>query len=242
MKSVICFAGKLALTIALFLPLGAEEQAITRQQADQILDELRQIRALLQKQGDGSQPEQRPRVKMDLTGAPLLGSEDAPITLVEFADLQCLFCRKFHTTAFQELKKNYIDTGRLRFYSRDLPLEAMHPDAQRAAQAARCAGDQGRFWELRDTMAVNPDKLGLDKLLLYAKHLNLDVDRIRDCVEKQKYKEAVQKDLSDAERIGAQGTPSFVLGRSSPEGVDGELMVGAVPYAEFDRRLKEILH
>src|ERR1017187_2441884 len=137
-----------ALPLALLLPLGAQDQGITRQQADEILNELRQIRQLLEKQNPKAaapQPQEITRAKLNLEGFAMLGSKDAPITMVEFTDYQCPFCQRFHLSTFSDLKKNYIDTGKVRFYSRDMPLD-FHPNALRAAQAARCGGEQGQFW------------------------------------------------------------------------------------------------
>ena len=170
----------------------------------------------------------------------MLGSKDAPVTLVEFTDYQCPFCRQFHVTVFSELKKNYIDTGKVRFYSRDLPLDQIHPNAIRAAQAARCAAEQGQYWTLRDLMGANPDKLDLDNLVLEAGSLKMDTLAFRGCIESQKYKDAVQTDLLEALKIGAEATPTFVLGKSTAQGVDGELMVGAQPYAEFVKAISKL--
>jgi protein-disulfide isomerase len=167
MKQFYRYARWAALPLALLLPLGAQdtnqdnkksaEEGITREQANQILEELRQIRQLLEKQAD-NKPGQPAAAKahLHLEGAPMLGSKDAPVTMVEFTDYQCPFCQRFHMQVYSLLKKDFIDTGKVRFYSRDLPIESLHPNAIRAAQAARCAGDQGQFWQLRDVMATHP--------------------------------------------------------------------------------------
>jgi len=246
MKKFLRFAGFAALPLALLLPLGApgatKDQGITREQADEILKELRQIRQLLEKQqaqAPQAQGEQVVKAKVNLEGFAMLGSKEAPLTIVEFTDYQCPFCQRFHTTAFPELKKNYIDTGKVRFYSRDMPLD-FHPDAMRAAEAARCASDQGQFWRLRDVMGANPNKLDMDSLVADVTNLKMDVKAFRACVESEKYKSAVQTDVMEAMKIGANGTPTFVVGKSTPDGVDGELMVGAQPYPMFDQKLQEL--
>jgi protein-disulfide isomerase len=246
MKKFLRYAKLAALPLALLLPLGAQDAAkdagITRQQADQILNELRQIRQLLERQqaqAPRPQEEQATRAKLNLAGFAMLGSKEAPLTIVEFTDYQCPFCQRFHTTAFPDLKKNYIDTGKVRFYSRDLPLD-FHSNAMRAAQAARCASDQGQFWQLRDVMGANPNKLDMDSLVADAADLKMDVPAFRACVESEKYKNAVQTDVLEAMKIGASGTPTFVVGKSTPDGVDGDLVVGAQPYAMFDQKLKEL--
>jgi protein-disulfide isomerase len=233
----------LALPLAA-VALSAQDPGITRQQADEILNELRQIRQLLEKQGGKvpAQPqEQAPvRAKLSLEGVPMLGSKNAPVTMVEYTDYECPFCQRFHVTVFGELKKNYIDTGKVRFYSRDMPLD-FHANAMRAALAARCANEQGQFWTLREIMSANPQRLQMESLLENAKTLKMDVNAFRSCVESDKYKNAVQTDVMEAMKIGASGTPSFIVGRSTPEGVDGELVVGALPYPVFDAKLKELL-
>jgi protein-disulfide isomerase len=246
MKKFLRYASFAALPLALLLPLGAQDaakdQGITRQQADQILNELRQIRQLLEKQQAQAarpQEEQATRAKLNLAGFAMLGSKEAPLTIVEFTDYQCPFCQRFHTTAFPDLKKNYIDTGKVRFYSRDLPLD-FHSNAMRAAQAARCASDQGQFWQLHDVMGANPNQLDMDNLVVDAANLKMDVNAFRACVESEKYKNAVQTDVLEAMKIGASGTPTFVIGKSTPDGVDGELVVGAQPYPMFDQKLKEL--
>jgi len=219
---------------------ATQDPGITRQQAEQILQELRQIRQLLERQQQ-QQPAGPPaKIKMNLEGAPMLGNKNAPLTMVEFTDYQCPFCQQFHTQTFGELKKNYIDTGKVRFYARDLPLDSMHPNAMRAAEAGRCANDQGQFWKLRDVMGNHPDKLDLESLLADAEFLKLDVTAFRVCVVQEKYKNEIQADLMEAMRIGADGTPAFVLGKSTAEGVDGDLLVGAQPYNMFDLKLRSL--
>ena len=243
MKQSFRYAKWLALPLALLLPLGAAEPGITRKQADQILDELKQIRQLLEKQAAAprEQPagEQITKAKVSTEGAYAIGSKDAPLTMVEFTDFQCPFCQRFHVSTFADLKKNYIDTGKLRFVSRDLPLD-FHPNAMQAANAGRCAGEQGQFWAMRDRMNSNPDKLDINNLVSYAQDLKLNVAAFRGCVESQKYKDAIQADANTAQQIGANGTPSFVLGKTTADGVDGELIIGAMPYQVFDQKLKDL--
>ena len=234
-----------SMVAAMALPLAAQisvpkDEGITRQQADEIIDELKQIRQLLEQQQAKSDaaPEETPkRAKLSLQGAPMIGDKNAPLTMVEFTDYECPFCNQFYSATFPELKKNYIDTGKMRFYSRDLPLD-FHPDSMRAAQAGRCAAEQGQFWKMRDLMAASPDKLDMDSLVADAGNLKLDVKAFRACVESEKTKDAVQADVLDAVNIGADGTPTFVVGKSTADGVDGTMIVGALPYETFDRALK----
>jgi len=224
------------------LPLAAQDKTITREQADEIIKELRQIRQLLEKQQAkpaGPQEEQPTRAKIpDLSAVSMLGNKDAPITIVEYTDYQCPFCQRFHLSAYPEIKKNYIDTGKARFYSKDLPLD-FHPNAMRAAQAAHCAGEQGKFWQLRDVMGSNPDKLDMGHIMGFAAELKLDTQKMQECINSEKYKARVESDVSEAMKLGANGTPAFIIGKSSGDGVDGELVVGAMPYSMFDQKLRD---
>jgi protein-disulfide isomerase len=243
MKKFLAFA-----TLFAALPLAAQpagdQGGLTRQQGDEILKELRQIRQLLERQQakPGAQPQEEVPTKAkisDLSKVSMLGSKQAPLTIVEFTDYQCPFCQRFHVTAFPELKKAYIDTGKVRFYSKDMPLD-FHPNAMRAAMAARCAGEQGKFWELRDTMGANPNSLDIEHIVNFAANLKLDTGVLRGCIDAGKYKDIVQNDVLEAMKIGANGTPTFIVGKSVGEGVDGELVVGAMPFQMFDSKLKEL--
>jgi protein-disulfide isomerase len=181
------------------------------------------------------------RVEMNLDNAPILGSPDAPITIVEFDDFQCPICHGFFVTVFGELKRNYIDTGKVRFYHRDLPIDTVHPNAMRAALAGRCANEQGKFWPLHDLMNANPEQLDLPHILAFAQTAGLDPSLLRRCITSGKYTKAIQHDVQEAAKLGAAGTPVFVIGKSTPKGVTGEMLMGARTYAEFDRRLRTLL-
>jgi protein-disulfide isomerase len=242
MKKFLVYA-----TLCAALPLAAQvandQGPLTRQQGDQILQELRQIRQLLERQqAKPAAPQEEAPTKAkiaDLSAVPMLGSKTAPLTIVEYTDYQCPFCQRFHTTAFNDLKKAYIDTGKVRFFSKDMPLD-FHSNAMRAAMAARCAGEQGKFWELRDTMGANPNSLDIEHIVGFAADLKLNTAALRACIDSGKYKEPVQNDVLEAMRIGANGTPTFIVGKSVANGVDGELLVGAMPFQMFDLKLKEL--
>jgi protein-disulfide isomerase len=223
-------------------------EGITKDQADAILSELRQIRQLLEKeQGAGSQaagtPVLEPAQKVNLTlskGMYSLGRDDAPLTLIEFADYQCPFCGRFHSDTFADLKKNYIDTGKVRFVSRDLPL-SFHPNALNAAEGARCAGEQGKFWEMRDKLIANAEDLSKPAILKYAQALSLDMGKFSPCLEKEAHKDEIQKDLDDASSAQISGTPTFVLGKTSNDNFSGTVIAGAQPYSVFQVAIQNML-
>lgn len=216
---------------------------ITHEQADQILQELRQIHQLLAN-GAGAQRAQQTapaaqKGKLNISGLPVLGRSDAPLTMIEISDYQCPFCRAFHKGTFETLKKDWIDTGKLRFISWDMPLE-FHSNAARAAQAARCAGQQNKFWEFRSLLIANADKLGPDDIPGYAAQVpQLDVERFKACVASDQFSAAVKRSVADANGQGISGTPTFVIGKTQGDVVDGVILVGAKPITEFENLLKD---
>ena len=237
----------LVLIAALAAPIvtpADDDFPLTRQQGDDILRELQQIRILLQHNPDGGGGTRTPapsfrNISLTLEKARFLGSASAPLTIVEVTDLQCPYCQRFHLTAFNDLKQKYIDTGIARFYSRDLPLD-IDRNALRAAQASRCAGDQGLFWEMRNLLQSNPEKLELDNLNQYAGDLKLDRDKFQLCVSTERHRIDVEADIAQAKQIGVEATPTFVIGTSTPDGVTGQLLMGALPFDDFAQRLDEL--
>ena len=242
-----------ALAVALLASSRLSAQTLGQQNQD-ILNELRQIRQLLEKlAGPLGQPGApvptaaaapvNDRVKLGTVTGLVLGKPDAPLTMVEFTDLQCPFCRQFHVTAYEQIKKDYIDTGKLRYISRDFPLDSIHPFAQGAARASRCAAEQGKFWEMRHTILLNNAALSADAFDTFATDLKLDVATFKTCqaTAATTFQSELQKDLTDATSVGVSGTPTFVIGRTSADGLDGVRLVGAQPFAVFDAKLKELL-
>ena len=224
-------------------------EGMSRDQADAILNELREIHQLLKdQQAAAAKPAaataaaQSDKVKMSVgKGWYSLGRDDAPVTMVEFTDYQCPFCRKFEADDFAALKKDYIDTGKLRFVSRDLPLD-FHPNAPAAANAVRCAGEQNKFWEMHDAILQDSaTDLGPDAILKYAQKVNLNIPFFKTCLEGKNYAAAIQKDTADAGLVGITGTPSFVIGKTASDQIDGVRIVGAVPYSVFESTIKGLL-
>jgi protein-disulfide isomerase len=204
----------------------------------EILNELRQIRQLLEKQQQAQQQAPTPaddKARVSTAGF-AIGSKDAPLTLVEFADYQCPYCRQFHLAVFERLKKDYIDTGKLRFISRDLPLD-IHAEAFGAALAARCAGEQDKFWQMRDLLIKHADSLSPTAIANYATNLGLDSQRFHSCVEKATYTAGIREDAAQANSAGISVTPTFVIGRTAGDVVDGTKIVGSLPYESFEKVL-----
>jgi protein-disulfide isomerase len=130
----------------------------------------------------------------------------------------------------------------LRYISRDFPIEAIHPLANAAARAARCAGDQGKFWEMRHIILSNNQTMGKDVFTAFAHDLKLNASAFERCTsDVTKYQDKLKKDQAEGLAAGINGTPSFIIGRTSGTSLDGIRIVGAQPYAAFDAKLKELL-
>jgi len=169
-----------------------------------------------------------------------LGRSDAPLTMLEFTDYQCPFCRRFQAETWPLLKKNYIDTGKLRFIVRDLPLQ-FHSAARPAAEAAHCAGEQGKFWEMHHALLTGDDPLVNGGIERRAKALGLDSERLQKCMKADRYESAIARNTATADALNIHGTPAFVIGRMANGGLEGQLVEGAQPYDEFDEALTQLL-
>ena len=169
-----------------------------------------------------------------------LGRSDAPLTMLEFTDYQCPFCRRFQAETWPLLKKNYIDTGKLRFIVRDLPLQ-FHSAARPAAEAAHCAGEQGKFWEMHHALLTGDDPLANGGIERRAKALGLDSERLQKCMKADRYESAIARNIAAADALDIHGTPAFVIGRMANGGLEGQLVEGAQPYDEFDGALEQLL-
>ena len=220
---------------------NAKAQGITTQQAEEMLKELRAIRQALERVTPPAPGQaQAPRVQLKDVRGYAIGRADAPLTLVEFTDLQCQFCNRFSTQVFGQIKAAYIDTGKVRFVTRDFPLD-FHAYAFQAARAARCAGDQNKFWEMRDALVRGYNQLGDAFVTSAAQGLKLDMISFNACAASTKHDAAIKQDMEEGRNASVEGTPSFVLGATSPQGLDGVLIVGAQPFAAFDAKIKELL-
>lgn len=224
----------------------AENTPMAAAQGAAILRELRAIRQLLENETVPGMRARRiagpQRVRMRIeSGWHELGSAHAPVTMVEFTDLQCPFCRRFETTTFANLKKDYINAGKLRFIARDLPLP-MHPYALGAAEAARCAGDQGKFWPFRDAVLNDQVPPTRDVLLKHARELGLNVQRFQACLNDGKYRQQIQADQANAAALGIRGTPTFVIGRVEDGWLEGLSVTGARSVPFFQQEIEAMLN
>lgn len=240
--AALAFTANVAAAQSTATPAQTPGAPMTQQQLDEeILKELKAIHQLLERLTTPQAP--APRASSgkltNLADARVLGRADAPLTMVEFTDLQCPYCRQYASVTFDLIKKNWIDTGKLRYISRDFPLD-IHPLAMTAARAARCAGEQGKFWEMRTSLMKNANLLSADYITATAENLKLDVKAFAACTASPKYDADIQAQATEGFRLGVEGTPTFLLGRTQPDSVEGPMIVGALPYALFDAKLKDL--
>lgn len=171
---------------------------------------------------------------------PILGDENAKVTIVEFSDFQCPFCKAFVDDTYDQVKKEYIDTGKVKFTYRHYPLTSIHPNAQLAGEASECANEQGKFWEYHDKLFAEQDTWSpqtqadvANSLVDYAGEIGLNTEQFRSCVESEKFKAQVEEDLDAGTQAQVDGTPAFF--------VNGYRLTGAQPFSEFQRVIEQEL-
>ncbi len=225
-------------------PASSGDAPISQNTADAILKELKEIRRVLEKiekqGGRAGKPSRPTTAKVSARGKQSMGAEDAPVTVVEFTDYQCPFCLRFTKTTFPLLKSKYIDTGKVRWVALNLPL-AFHKDATKAAQAAHCAGEQGKFWEMRDVLFQNPQKLNVTFLPAHAATLNLDIEAFNACLQSTRHLDVIAKEAKDAQSVRLTGTPSFIIGKTTSDVISGPVVIGAQPMNQFDAAINKVL-
>ena len=180
----------------------------------------------------------------DRDNEPVLGNKDAKVTIVEFADFQCPFCKSFFQQSFNDIKTKYIDTGKVKYVFRHFPLTNIHVNAEIAGVAAECANNQGKFWQYHDLLYTNgqADGTNLDKASLekYASSLGLNSgtlglgkNKFNQCLENNSTLAIVQADQQEGVKAGITGTPSFFI--------NGKSIVGAQPTAVFEQAIEAAL-
>lgn len=198
-------------------------------------------------------PQQPPRqptsAKISLDDDPVLGNKNAKVTLIEFSDYECPFCKRHFDQVYPSLKKDYIDTGKVKMVFRDYPLPFHDPMATFEANAANCAREQGgdsAYFKFHDAIFAktksNGNGLTKDEVYQFASGLGLNQAQLQSCADSLKYAEEVKKDSADGSAAGVSGTPAFFIGKSDPSGtITGQIIVGAQPYTAFQAVIDPLL-
>ncbi|KKQ67332.1 MAG: DSBA oxidoreductase [Candidatus Daviesbacteria bacterium GW2011_GWA2_38_24] len=186
-------------------------------------------------------------VKVALDDDPVIGDKNAPVTLIEFSDYECPFCKRHFDQVYPELKKNYIDTGKVKLVFRDLPLSFHDPNATEQAVAANCAREQGgdaTYFKYHDEIfkrTTSNKTFAKENLPKIAADLGLNTSNFQSCLDSNKYKDEVTKDLNYAATVGASGTPTFFVGKSEGSEITATRIVGAQPYSAFQTQIDVLL-
>ena len=209
------------------------------------MDALRKNQEDMQKVLAGLQSPQPPRqtkptfqpVELNIEGAPYLGNKDAPVTLLEFTDYQCPFCRRHAINTLPLLIKDYVTSGKLRYVIREIPVADNHPLASKAAEAALCANDQGKYWEMHDKLFEHQDQLQSEALKSHAVALHLDTERFNRCLDSGEKRISVLRDVQTGKQARMRGTPTFFIGLTQSGNDDTflatKIIQGAKDYTEF---------
>ncbi len=173
-----------------------------------------------------------PYIPVTVDGDNLLGSEDAPVTIIEFSDFECPFCARFATETAPSIIQEYVENGTAKLIFKHFPLPS-HPYAQKAAEATECAGDQGKFWEMHDKLFENPNNLFVPALKNYAEELGLDAEQFNSCLDSGVMADRVNRDKEEAQRMGVSSTPMFFI---------NDIRVsGAQPFSVFRQSIEAAL-
>jgi protein-disulfide isomerase len=210
-----------------------------RTQMKSVQSELDQIRTVLREQSARSNP------VFDIGGDPSMGDASAKLVLIDFSDFECPFCLDYFKTVYHQLIENYVNTGKVRYVFADFPGEKIHPHAFKAAEAARCSSEQGKFWGMHDQLFTRQRELGTTGIQDAARAAGLNEPQFESCLSAGKYTAAVRDAEDAAAKLGIQGTPAFGLGTPDPANPSKikllRALVGAQPYAVFQQAIDNLL-
>ena len=225
--------------------LNDEIQELRKGQ-EQIQKDLEEIKNLL-KEGAKAAPAKAKFKPTDikLGDVATKGDSSAPVTLVEYSDYHCPYCKRHAETVLTKLQENYIDTGKLRFVMRENPIPNLHPRAYAASVAVLCAGDQGDYWGMHDALFNNQKAKQDEDFKAMADSIGLDATAFSACLSSDKFAKQITADQAEAKKLGVSGTPSFVVGLTDTKDPDTvhltKFIRGAQPYANFASAIDELL-
>jgi protein-disulfide isomerase len=221
-----------------------EEMAELKQNQEKMQKDLDEVKKFI---AEHAPPKQKPFTPsaVNISGYSFKGNADAPVTLVEFTDYQCPFCKRHATGTLPQIVKEYVETGKLKYVLRDFPLNQIHPNAAKLAQATLCADDQDKAWGMHDRIfsavkSPDPNKLSKD-----IKMLGLDAKEFTTCMTSEKYAAKIEASIAEGGNLGIRGTPAFFLGKTDMNDpgkvMATEKIVGAQPFAKFKKAIDRLL-
>jgi protein-disulfide isomerase len=217
-----------------------------KQGQERLLKEVEEIKKLLQERvvrtNLAGQPIAPNVASANIRGEPFRGTNSARIAIIEYSDFDCSFCGKYALNIFPRVDQDYVKPGKVRYFFRDLP-EPNDTNSWFKARAARCAGDQGKFWEMHDLLFSAQSATGQEVSAL-TQMLELDAGRFNECVSSEKYLENIQRSAAGARRMGLFGTPAFLIGTITEDGDFvrvKKVLVGAETYDAIKSVLDDLL-
>jgi protein-disulfide isomerase len=213
-------------------------------QQQQILDRLDELKKLLNKGSANAQPAVKAPDTMSVNGELFRGEASAPVAIIEYGDIECPYCRRFKRDIYPQILDAYIKTGKVRFYYRDMPLP-FHEHAMPAARAAHCAGEQGKFWEMHDSLfADKTAALATSDINDRAEKLGLDTAKLDACIASDRFAEVIQHSSEEAAKMNIEGTPTFLIGTMNASGDVVSVkkpIIGALPFDAFRSAIEPLL-
>jgi protein-disulfide isomerase len=209
-------------------------------QQQQILDSLDELKKMIKGPG---QPVLKPPATMGLAGEPFKGEPTATLAIIEYADFQCPFCRHFEHDVYPQIRDGYITTGKVKYFHRDMPLP-FHQGAMPAARAAHCASEQGKFWEMHDSLLGDAASLSAADIDERAGKLGLNVSKLDECISSDRFADIIQRSVTEANDMRVSGTPTFIIGTLDAQGTlmsVKKTVVGANPFETFKAALDPLL-
>jgi protein-disulfide isomerase len=221
--------------------LAKEVEALKAQQAEmqKSLDEIREFLRVVTNGKFGAPS--LVNSTFDITGAPINGQVKAPVTLIEISDYHCPFCRRHVMQTQPKLYSEYVETGKLRHVFIHYPVAQLHPDAYKSHEAAACANDQGKFWDLHAKLFEKPLKTP-EELTALAQSAGLDQAAFQSCMPSGKHAKEVQDSVARIAKLNVSGTPTFLLARTTagPNLTIAKVIEGAQPYETFKMAIDEL--
>ena len=222
--------------------LKREIDALKAQQAAMQKD-LEAIKAFLQQLLRQPEEDKLTNASISIAGEPSKGPSTAKVTLVEVSDYRCPFCRRHMQTTQPQIDAEYINSGKIQYVFVDYPIEQLHPDAFKAHEAANCAGDQGKYWQMHAKLFATPTR-DPAQLVQQAQELGMDGGKIKACLDGGKYAKPVRESVSRMEQLGVNSTPTFLVGLTPAPGQPmkiAKVVKGAHPFSEFKKAIDSLL-
>jgi protein-disulfide isomerase len=184
-------------------------------------------------------------VTIGIAGAASIGSPEAKVVLVEFSDYLCPFCGRYANDTFWNLAKSYVNNGKIQYVFRNFPLQEAHPAAEKAAEAAECAGEQGKYWEAHEKLFRSQLTLDSRPLAREVASMGIDPQRFLECLDTGKFASRIRADIAEGSRIGIDATPTFFFGyrdEKEPTKIKAlKMLTGAQPVTSFTQILEYLL-